>query len=137
MTDLNEFQKAFLVTENACYRKPAALAKAFKETFDLEISRQLVECYDPTKVAGKDLSEQWRVLFNKARKAFLEDTEDIQFFHQPARLRALNDIALTAIDRGNTVEARAALEQIAKEAGGAYTNKRELSGPGAAPFRLQ
>ncbi|WP_279141297.1 DUF2280 domain-containing protein, partial [Sphingomonas paucimobilis] len=71
---------------------------------------------------------KWRVLFEQARKAFIEDTSTIPIAHRSSRLRALQRMATAAERKGNYPLAAALNKQAAEEMGNAYTNRRELTG---------
>lgn len=43
-----------------------------KEEYNIEVTRQQVETYDPTKRAGKDLSAEFKKEFTALRKEFLD-----------------------------------------------------------------
>lgn len=120
--------KTRVVQSLACFDTPNAVAKAIKAEFGIEISPQACEAYDPNKVAGKKLSERFRLLFAETRKAFLEDTSLIAISHRAVRLRALQRMAEKAEGQGNMVLAASLMEQAAKEVGDSYTNRRELTG---------
>lgn len=118
--------KTRVVQSLACFDSPSVVAKAIKAEFGVEISPQAVEAYDPNKVAGKKLSERFKLLFAETRKAFLEDTSQIAISHRAVRLRALQRMAEKAEGQGNMVLAANLLEQAAKEVGDSYTNHRKL-----------
>lgn len=120
--------KTFVVQALACFDTPSVVASAATKEFSVALTRQQVEKYDPTKKAGANLSEKWRLLFEETRKVFLEDTATIAISHRAVRLRALQRMADKAEDRGNMVLASALLKQAAEEVGGSYTNRRELTG---------
>ena len=120
--------KTYVVQALACFDSPAVVAKAVKAEFDVVISPQAVEAYDPTKRAGRKLSQRFRLLFEETRKTFLEDTATIAISHRAVRLRALQRMADKAETQGNMVLASSLLKQAAEEVGGAYTNRRELTG---------
>jgi hypothetical protein len=120
--------KTFVVQSLACFDSPAVVVKAVKAEFDVVISSQAVEAYDPTKKAGRKLSQRFRVLFEETRKTFLEDTASIAISHRAVRLRALQRMADKAETQGNMVLASSLLKQAAEEVGGSYTNRRELTG---------
>ncbi|PDT55051.1 MULTISPECIES: DUF2280 domain-containing protein [Sinorhizobium] len=120
--------KTYVVQALACFDSPAVVAKAVKAEFDVVISPQAVEAYDPTKRAGRKLSQRFRLLFEETRKTFLEDTATIAISHRAVRLRALQRMAEKAETQGNMVLASSLLKQAAEEVGGAYTNRRELTG---------
>jgi hypothetical protein len=120
--------QTFVVQALACFDFPSVVVAAVKAEFGLALTRQRVEAYDPNKQAGKALSERWRVLFEKTRKDFVDDTSSIAISHRAARLRTLQRMAAKAEDMGNMTLAATLLEQAAKEMGNAYTNTRVLSG---------
>lgn len=106
------------------------VADAVKEEFGISITRQAVQAYDPTKAQGKSLSEKWRILFEKSRQAFIDDVSTIPIANKATRVRALNRMAAKAETMKNFALAAQLHKQAAEEMGNAYTNKRELSGPG-------
>ncbi|ASP85019.1 DUF2280 domain-containing protein [Sinorhizobium meliloti] len=120
--------KTYVVQALACFDSPAVVAKAVKAEFDVAISPQAVEAYDPTKRAGRKLSQRFRLLFEETRKTFLEDTATIAISHRAVRLRALQRMAEKAETQGNMVLAASLMKQAAEEVGNAYTNRRELTG---------
>lgn len=125
---LTDEVQTFVVTSLAMFDTPMTVADAVKKDFGIEITRQAVECYDPTKKAGAKLAEKWKALFEEARKAFVEDTASIAISHKTVRLRALQRMSEKAEDMRNLPLAAALLEQAAKEMGNAFTNRRELTG---------
>lgn len=124
MARLTADQKLFIVQRLACFDPPTAVAKAVREEYQIEVSRQVVEGYDPTKYAGRNLAAKHKTVFEETRKAFLEDTSGIAISHKAVRLRSLQRMAEKAESMGNMVLAKDLLEQAAKEAGDAYSNKR-------------
>ncbi|MEQ1407761.1 DUF2280 domain-containing protein [Neorhizobium sp. Rsf11] len=129
--------KTYVVQALACFDSPAVVARAVKAEFDIVISPQAVEAYDPTKRAGQKLSQRFRLLFEETRKTFLEDTASIAISHRAVRLRALQRMADKAETQGNMVLASSLLKQAAEEVGNAYTNKREISGPGGGAIKTE
>jgi hypothetical protein len=120
--------KTYIVQALACFDTPSVVAEAVRKEFGETVTRQSIEGYDPTKKAGSNLAEKWRLLFEETRKTFLEDTASIAISHRAVRLRALQRMADKAEDRGNMVLASQLLKQAAEEVGGSYTNRRELTG---------
>ena len=120
--------KTFIVQSLACFDTPMTVVAAVKKEFGVDVSRQLVETYDPTKKAGYALSQTWRDLFKSTREAFLEDTAEIAISHRAVRLRALQRMAEKAETQGNMVLAASLMKQAAEEMGNAYTNRREFTG---------
>ncbi|MGQ3214774.1 DUF2280 domain-containing protein [Shinella sp.] len=125
---LKEGVKTFIVQSLACFDTPSIVVEAVRKEFGATITRQSVEGYDPTKKAGSNLAEKWRLLFEETRKTFLEDTASIAISHRAVRLRALQRMAEKAETQGNMVLASSLLKQAAEEVGGSYTNRRELTG---------
>lgn len=136
MAALKDEVKAFIVQALACFDTPTQVAEAVKQEFGIELSRPHVQAYDPTKAIAKNLGKKWRELFDATRKAFLNDRATIPIASQNYRLRALNRMYETAALRGNLPLAAQLLEQAAKEAGEAFTNKHKLehTGKGGGPI---
>jgi hypothetical protein len=134
MAALTDGVKAFVVQALACFDTPTQVANAVKEEFGLEITRMQVSTYDPTKFMGRNLSKKWREIFDATRKAFLNDQASIPIANQNFRLRALDRLYQNAASRGNAALAAQLLEQAAKESGGSFTNRREMTGKDGAPL---
>jgi len=130
MNTLSDEVKTFIVQQLACFDPPSVVVKAVKEEFDLVVSPQQVETYDPTKRAGRSLSEVWRAVFEETRAEFLADTARIGISHKAVRLRTLARLADKAERAGNMVLVASLLEQVAKECGDAFTNKRQVEASG-------
>jgi hypothetical protein len=130
MPALREEVKTHIVQALACYDTPTTVAKSIKETFGLAVLPQQVEAYDPTKVAGRALSQKWRTFFEETRKRYLAEITNIAVAHRAVRLRRLDRMANRAEERGNYPLVAALLEQAAKEMGELYTNRRLLEHAG-------
>lgn len=125
---LKDEVKTFIVQSLACFDTPSVVVDAVRKEYGATITRQSVEGYDPTKKAGARLAAKWKMLFEETRKTFLEDTASIAISHRAVRLRALQRMADKAETQGNMVLASSLLKQAAEEVGGAYTNRREITG---------
>ncbi len=123
MAKLKDHVKLFIVERLACFDTPSEVAEAVLEEFKLKISRTQVEVYDPTKAAGADLSEKWRVIFETRRKAFRENIDDIPIANKAVRIRMLGKMA--ADTRSPKMRADL-LSQVAKEVGDAFSNRRKV-----------
>lgn len=132
-TKLTPEVQTFIVQALACFDSPKTVADAVKAEFDIVVSRQAVEVYDPTKKSSTT-STKWTALFEETRKAFLEDTSKIGISHRAVRLRALQRMAEKAEAMNNIALAAQLHEQAAKEAGDSYTNRRELTGKNGVPL---
>lgn len=130
MAALPEPIKVFVTQALACFDTPSRAAKAVREEFGVEVSPQQCERYDPTKRAGSALSQKYREIFERTREEFLADTSRIGVSHRAVRLRALDRAVGLAEQRGNLPLMAQLLEQAAKEAGDAFTNRRRLEHTG-------
>lgn len=134
MAVLTEEAKVTLVQALACYDTPTQAAEVVAQEHGIKIGRDQAIKYDPTKPAGKNLGKKFRDIFHATRDAFLKDTAKIPIAQQAFRLRAMQRELERAQSRGNSAMVVQLLEQASKEIGGAFTNKRELSGPNGGPI---
>lgn len=125
---LSEEAKTTVVCAVACFDSPSMVVALIKKEFGVSITPQAVEAYDPTKRAGRNLSEKWRSLFEVSRRTFVEDTSAIPISHRATRLRSLGRMAAIAEERGNYALAAQLHEQAAKECGDVYTNRQRITG---------
>jgi hypothetical protein len=132
---LSDEVKTFIVQELACFETPSEVEKSVKAMFDITISRQRVQGYDPTKRQGKDLGKEMRAIFEETRKTFLEETALIGIANRAVRLRKLDKIA--ADNAKNPMVVMQACEAAAKEMGGAYSNKLEHKHSGQVGMPVQ
>lgn len=84
--------------------------------------------YDPTKPHNKDVSPKLRTIFETARAKFIEDVSAIPVAQRAYRLRALQRSVERAEKIENIAMVASLLEQAAKEMGGMFSNRRELTG---------
>lgn len=129
--------KRFIVEALACHDGPTLVAKAVKEQFGLEVTKQRVAFYDPTTKAGAALDPALKTIFEERRKRFLTEIDDIPIANQAVRLRALQAQLELYQGRPAAGIVQSLVEAAAKERGGAYTNKRELSGPNGEPVKVE
>lgn len=130
MARLKNEVKVFIVERLACFEAPEDIIEAVKESFGLTVTKQALQAYNPATVNGQTLSAALRKVFDDTRKRYLEDTSDIPIAQKAYRLRRLQKLADKAESRGNAVLAASLYEQAAREAGDAFTNRRELTGAG-------
>lgn len=135
MAKLTDPQKLFIVKALACFESPTRVANSFREQFGIEVSRAQVAKYDPTKVAGGEVSAKLVVVFDETRRAFKDGAGDVPIAYKSFRLHSLYRMHQKAEDQGNMVLAAQLLEQAAKEIGGAFTNRRELTGASGGPIQ--
>jgi hypothetical protein len=133
MASLANEIKLFIVQALACYDTPSAVVDGVKEKFDVTVSRQQCEAYDPTKRAGAALAIRWLTAFEDTRKRFREEVAEIPIANRAVRLRALDRMAGKAESKGNIVLAMQIIEQAAKEMGDLYMTKGRPQRSGGAP----
>ncbi len=129
MAALDKDQQAFIVQSHARFRKTSLIVRDVKAEFGIDVSRQQVLFYNPERGGKKRISKEWQELFDKTRKEYLEGQYKVGIQHQTYRLELLQRIADHAEEIGNLVLAKDAAKQAAEEVGGAFTNKRVLTGP--------
>lgn len=133
MAQLKKEVKLFIVRSLAVFNTPTETAAAVKEEFGIIVDRQKCQAYDPTKRAGKDLSEELKAEFEATRKQFVENPQHIPIANQSYRLqqyqRSLEAVNPRAVDHIAKL-----LKQAAEDAGGVYTNRKEITGAGGQPL---
>ena len=72
MAALREPVKVFIVQSLACFETPQQVVEAVKQEYKIEITRQQVALYDPTKVAGRDLRQEFKDEFIRVREEYLK-----------------------------------------------------------------
>ena len=126
MTNLTDDIKLFIVQQLACHNSPSQVADDVYEEFGIKLERGKVQKYDPTKVAGKQLSKKYREIFEAMRTAFLNETTQIPIASKTFRLRSLQRMHDKLVEKKNFVQAAAILEQAAKEVSGFYGYRNQL-----------
>lgn len=125
MAALKEPVKIFIVQALACRDTPQEVAELVKQEFSIEIDRRQCENYDPTKYAGRNLGKKLADLFNQTRKKFDEGLIDIPIASKYYRLKQYQkQLEKTK----NAKLALKILEQAAKDVGGQFTNRQEITG---------
>jgi hypothetical protein len=131
---LTDDAKLFVLQSLACYVSPSEVAKQVKEHFKITIGLPAILHYDPTKAQGRQLSEELKELFYELREKFKTDLDNIPCANAAYRLGVIQRVIEKAESQGNTAMVLQAAEQAAKERGGAYTNRRELTGKDGKPI---
>ena len=124
MAALKEPVKIFIVQALACRDTPQEVVDLVKQEFGIEVNRMQCASYDPTKVAGKNLSKKFKDLFEETRKKFDEGLIDIPIAIKHYRMKQYDKLLNKT---KNTVMALKIMEQAAKDSGGQFTNKIESS----------
>lgn len=127
MARLKKHEKAFIVRSLAQFMEPSQVVEAVKENFKIEVSRQQVECYDPTKVAGADLSQEFIDMFDETRKKYIEQPiYNIEGANDIVQLQILSDLLISK--KNNVVMSIKLIDQIQKIIKGHYEKKVEITG---------
>lgn len=137
MAQLKKEVKLFIVRSLAIFNTPTETAELVYQEFGLKVTRQNCEKYDPTKRTAQNLSQELKDEFFATREEFLNTPKNIPIANKAYRLQKLQKIVDSA--GKNSVLVMNALEQAAKEVGGAFTNqvKKEISGPDGKPVEVK
>jgi hypothetical protein len=92
MAALKEPIKIFIVQSLACFDTPQQVADAVQQRFGIEIDRRQCEGYDPTKFSGRNLSKKLKDLFDRTRKDFKENVEDIPIANKAFHFKELQQM---------------------------------------------
>lgn len=135
MPSLSEEVQAFIVQAHACFRKPSLIIRDVEAEFGVKVKRDQVQFYHPEKGSKtKRLGDKWKTLFAETRKAFVNGKVEVGIAKQAYRLGLYQRAAEYYEENGFFALAAEMAERAAKEVGGAYTNKRELTGGGGKPL---
>ncbi|OOV81411.1 DUF2280 domain-containing protein [Acinetobacter sp. ANC 5600] len=134
MAALKEPVKMFIVQSLACFETPQQVVEAVKQDYKIEITRQQVALYDPTKVAGRNLSKKLKDLFKRTREDYRKNIEDIAIANKAFRLMELQKMYE---DSGRNKRAKQnLLKQAFQETDGRIT-KQEITGKGGNPIETE
>ena len=129
MAALKEPVKIYIVQALACRDTPQEVVEQVKQEFGVDISRSQCQAYDPTKYSGRNLSKKYVVLFEETRSKFDEGLIDIPIANKYYRLRQYQKY----LDKTRNVKTgMKLLEQAAKDIGGQFNNRQEMSGTNGA-----
>lgn len=131
MAALKEPVKMFIVQSLACFETPQQVADAVMQRYGIEIDRRQCENYDPTKFAGRNLSKKLKDLFERSRKDFRANIEDIAIANKAFRLKELQGMY---DDSGKNKRLKQnLLKQAFQETDGRVT-KQEITGKDGKPI---
>ena len=135
MAALKEPVKIFIVQALACRDTPQEVVDLVKQEYGIQISRSQCQAYDPKKYSGRNLSKKFVELFHKTRADFDAGLIDIPIANKHYRLKQYQK----QLERNakNTVMSLKILEQAAKDCGGQFTNKQEITGAGGGPIQQE
>lgn len=142
MARMRKELKVYVVRALAVFNTPTEVIDLIKVNYpeDYEQLRQNknglkpqnIECYDPTKRAGSELCADLKAEFEATRKQFLDSPKQIPIANLTYRLERMQRIVDGASK--NSVLQLKTLEQAAKDAGGAFTNRTEITGADGKPL---
>ena len=134
MATLREPVKIFIVQSLACFETPQQVADAVMQRYGIEIDRRQCENYDPTKFAGRNLSKKLKELFERTRKDFRKNIEDIAIANKAFRL---NELQKMYDDSGRNKRAKQnLLKQAFQETDGRVT-KQEITGANGGAIKTE
>lgn len=125
MALLTEEQKTMIVLGHARFMRPAEIILMLREEFEIEADRFQVTKLNPERTCYEG-GNQWRDLFEQARKQHIEDTATVPIANQGYRLNTLQEGVNAAKKAKNWPLVAQLLEQAAKETGGLLTNQRDV-----------
>ncbi|MFA3599889.1 DUF2280 domain-containing protein [Acinetobacter baumannii] len=137
MARLNKRVKLYIVRSLATYETPSETARGVQEEFGIEVTKQQCEAYDPTKKTGQDLSEEFKAEFYRVRKEMNDNLSSIPIANIAYRLKRLQRFIDLEQFKENPVIVPSLMEQAAKEVGGLYTNRKEITGAGGGPLQSE
>lgn len=132
MAALKEPVKIFIVQALACRDTPQEVAEQVLQEFGVKVDRKQCQSYDPTKVAGKNLSKKFIELFNKTRADFDAGLIDIPIAQKYYRLKQYQKHLEK--NARNTVMSLNIMKQAAQDLGGQFTNRQEITGKDGKPI---
>lgn len=136
MARLKKTEKTFIVRSLAQFMTPSEVVRDIKEKFNIDVTPQQVETYDPTKVAGADLSQEFIDLFAEARKEYLaQPLHNIEGANDIIQLKILSDLLISK--KGNVVLSIKLIDQIQKIVKGHYEKKIEITGKDGGPIKTE
>jgi hypothetical protein len=100
-TKIPEHVREFVCIRLACFDQPSQVRQLVRENFDLDLSPQSIEHYDPYRYAGKGLARKFVHLFHDARKRYLESVADVALAQKTHRLKWLERLAAEAERMGD------------------------------------
>lgn len=132
MAALKEPVKIFIVQALACRDTPQEVADLVKQEYGLKIERSQIALYDPTKIAGKNLSKKFVDLFHETRAEFDKGLIDIPIAQKYYRMRQYQKHLEK--NAKNTFMVLNIMKQAAQDLGGQFTNRQEITGKDGKPI---
>ncbi|MDV5202031.1 DUF2280 domain-containing protein [Acinetobacter baumannii] len=136
MAKLKKAEQLFIVRSLAQFMTPTEVVKAIKETFNITVSPQQVEAYDPTKVAGRDLRKEYKEVFEATREEYLKQPiHNISGANDIVQLKILSDLLFAK--KNNVTMTIKIVDQMQKIMKGFYEKRLEITGAGGGPLKTE
>jgi len=135
MASLTPDIQSFIVQQLAWYRTPTQVVEDVQEEYGVEVSRSQVQYYHPEK-GGREPKEEWKNQFYDLRTAIREGRVDVAIAEEMWRLKQLQLIYWKLMEMGNYLGAADILQQAARDRGGKFTNRTELTGQGGGALQI-
>lgn len=126
MQKLDPEHKQFIVQRLACFVSPTEVAKELKDVYGLTVTTSVIAAYDPGTAQSKKTSDEFKTLFLKTRKRFIESETDVALSHRNYRLQRLYGLLEHPLVKQSPKLALLVLEQAAKEMGGLFLRQEKL-----------
>ncbi|KQF88279.1 hypothetical protein APC22_10575 [Acinetobacter pittii] len=136
MAKLKKAEQLFIVRSLAQFMTPTEVVKAIKETFNITVSPQQVEAYDPTKVAGRDLRKEYKEVFESTREEYLKQPiHNISGANDIVQLKILSDLLFAK--KNNVTMTIKIVDQMQKIMKGFYEKRVEITGAGGGAIKTE
>jgi hypothetical protein len=136
MAKLKKAEQLFIVRSLAQFMTPTEVVKAIKETFNIIVSPQQVEAYDPTKVAGRDLRKEFKEVFEATREEYLKQPiHNISGANDIVQLKILSDLLFAK--KNNVTMTIKIVDQMQKIVKGFYEKRLEITGAGGGAIKTE
>lgn len=133
MAKLRKAEQLYIVRSLAQFMTPTEVVKDIKEKFSIDVSPQQVEGYDPTKVAGRDLRQEFRDEFEQAREEYLQQpVHNISGANDIVQLKILSDLLFQK--KTNVPMTIKLIDQMQKIMKGFYEKRIEITGKDGGPL---
>lgn len=136
MAKLRKAEQLYIIRSLAQFMTPTEVVNDIKDKLNVVVTPQQVEAYDPTKVAGKDLRQEFKDEFNKSREEYLKQPiHNISGANDLVQLKILSDLLFAK--KTNVILAIKIIDQIQKIAKGYYEKRLEITGKDGGPIQQE
>ncbi|ENV09533.1 hypothetical protein F966_02191 [Acinetobacter higginsii] len=136
MAKLKKAEQLYIVRSLAQFMTPTEVVKDIKEKFNIDVSPQQVEAYDPTKVAGRDLRQEYKDVFETTRDEYLKQPiHNISGANDIVQLKILSDLLWSK--KNNVTMTVKIVDQMQKIMKGFYEKRVEITGAGGGAIKTE